>query len=462
MDHNHSAPVNMALFIDIENLIGAASSLGLPVDLVPLLQRLKGQGRVLIRRSYGDIKKCLEMVGRPKLEDQVRRMLIRTLVQIEDIPYVTAHKNTADMRLVVDALSEAFTNPAISHFVILSSDRDYIPLCNKLHELNKTVIAIVVDRQNVNPMVIEAADRVEYYETLFAAPEAPPPPAPAPGVAAPAPGATPPAPDPARDDSMATTEVAALRREYFRVLQEAIQHVERESHRCVGARVAPKMQQLRSDFEPANIGLRAFKDFVREAEREGIVRVDWGDGKSDYHLQLGGVVLVAPPRPAPPPAKQVEGDIKKAARAYRRFLEDKLKTPLPDFATRREILLLADKSRLELGRNGPFMLAEWKDDISNHSLRKFDDRLVYKMLLSMHYARCFYCEVGGAPTNPVIVGLKIDPDRWDHAIVTNFCKQLLLEPNMGRLIPEALADTFYQGVPDARARIDAVLEELAR
>ncbi len=455
MEGNLHAPVNMALFIDIENLIGATSSLGLPVDLGPVLQRLKGQGRVLIRRSYGDIKKCLEMVGRPKLEDQVRRMLIRTLVQIEDIPYVTAHKNTADMRLVVDALSEAYTNPSISHFVILSSDRDYIPLCNKLHELNKTVIAIVVDRQNVNPMVIEAADRVEYYETLFAPTEAPP--------AAPLPaGAPAPPADPSRDDSMATTEAAALRREYYRVLQAAIQHVEREAHRSVGARVAPKMQQLRSDFEPANVGLRAFKDFVREAEREGIVKVDWGDGRSDYHLQLGSVILVAPPRPVAPTGQQVEGDIRKAARAYRRFLEEKLKTPLPDFNTRREILLLANKSREELGRNGPFMLAEWKDDISNHSLRKFDDRLVYKMLLSMHYARCFYCEVGGAPTNPVIVGLKIEPERWDHAIVTNFCKQLLLEPNMGRLIPEALSETFYAGVPDARARIDSILDELAK
>lgn len=444
--------VNMALFIDVENMISGASALGLPIDLGPVMDRLKGQGRVLIRRAYGDIRKCLEQTSRLRQEDSIRRMLVRNLVQIEDIPYTTAHKNTADMRIVVDALSEAFTNHAISHFVILSSDRDYVPLCNKLHELNKTVISIVVDQANVNPMVIEAADRVEYYETYFPAP------------AAAKPAAASPESETRTEDVLAASQLVALREEYFRVLQQAIRALEADHKRPVAAAVSQKMPQLRSDFNPANLGLKSFKEFAEAAEKEKVVKVDWGDRKSDFVMTLGEA-LPEPSRPTPalsPHVADRRQRIVRLAKDYQRFLEEKLKVRLPSFAARKEILEAAEETRelLLAEGEGGFYLTQWKDKIRAKFPTKYDEKTVFKMLLSLHYARCFYIEEGMLPGDPLIVGLKLQPNKWEAALITNLARQLQLEHAFRPLDREALAECFYPDRPDSSARIEAILAEV--
>ena len=56
----------IALFIDIENLIGAASTIGLPIDIAPVLDKLKEFGKVQVRRSFGDLDKCLRSVGKER------------------------------------------------------------------------------------------------------------------------------------------------------------------------------------------------------------------------------------------------------------------------------------------------------------------------------------------------------------------------------------------------------------
>ena len=95
----------IGLFIDLENFVGYCLGLGLPIDLAPELSRLTELGKVTVRHSFGDIYK-LPMPNERKAE--VRKMLQNNLVQHEDIPYQNAFKNTADIRLVIDALSMAY------------------------------------------------------------------------------------------------------------------------------------------------------------------------------------------------------------------------------------------------------------------------------------------------------------------------------------------------------------------
>lgn len=439
MRDRETPQANLALFIDIENLVGASATVGIPIDISPVVERLKQEGRVLVRRSYGDIKKCLEETGRRGAEDTVRRMLLRNLVQIEDIPFI-AKKNTADIRLVVDALSQAYTNDTITHFAVLSSDRDYIPLYNKLHELNKTVIAVIVDRLNVNPMVIEAADRVEYYESFFAAPE------------------------PIVAESSAPThgpideETIALRREYHRVLIQALLALESKQFKAVGARLAPMMQQFRSDFDPTNVGHRNFKDFIEGAELAGVVRVEWGDGAGDFVVAAVDAQRAGAISSSPPQGLSVSGDIKKIAKAYRKFLEEKLKTTLPNLELRTKLIAAAEAARGALQSRGPFTVAEWKDCIQKKSPAQFDERTIYKLLLSLHFSRCFYCEQGSDRSNPTIVGVRIDSTRWEKAMVANFFRQLMLESGYKTLNLEALAEVFYPGDPSATARVREAME----
>lgn len=463
MASEHSV-ANFALFIDVENLIAGAVSQGLPVELSPTIKNLREKGRILVRRSFGDIKKVVGAMGRPGLEDHLRRMLLKNLVEIQDVPFVTAEKNTADMALVVDALSLAFTNQQITHFAIISSDRDYIPLLNKLHELNKTVITIVVDRVNVNPMVLEASDLVLYYDMITVpqvASSETPQPVPAPPTEKKAPAK--PKVEVAASQGPAAEDITmeeGLRKMYYGALAQAIQALERQQRKALGAALFPMIQQLRSDFDPTIIGHKNFKEFIVRAEQDGVVKVHWGDQKADFTLTVPESAKPQPVASVVPVASTMAQDVKRLAQSYRNFFNEKLKVEMPMPEVRRRVLEAAHETFGTMYQSGPFTLDEWKLDVyaklrmNGHEV---DQRVIFKILLSLHYSRCFYCEFGTSKANPVITGRKVPESEWEQRVIANFCRQLKLESAFGSPSPEALAEVFYPGVPDGVVLIGAAL-----
>ena len=158
---------NIAFFVDIENFIGGAAALGLPVDISKVIAKLKEIGNIRIRKAYGDMQRALQSVGWGNHYYEIRRDFYSNLVDVEDIPYLTQYKNTSDIKLLVEALYVGYENEHITHFSVLASDRDYVPLYQKLRSLNKTVIAVGVDQMHMNPMIREASDLLFYYEYLF-------------------------------------------------------------------------------------------------------------------------------------------------------------------------------------------------------------------------------------------------------------------------------------------------------
>lgn len=436
----------IALFIDIENLIGGAGAIGVPIDIGPVIDHLTEAGRILIRRSFGDIAKCLASIERKHMIDPTRLMLHRNLVQIEDVPYATPNKNTCDVRLVVEALSIAYTNPGITHFAVVASDRDYVPLYNKLHELGKTVLTVAIDRENTNRMVRGASDRVIYYENLFA---------------------TAPAPAPeAREEPAEVDE--ALAREYSRVIQQAIRAHEREDRQALGSSVASMARQLRSDFDPGNAGLPSFKALARWAQEQSHLVMDEGDGAGDFALAIGPESLLEELLPVAPAAKGPSGrDMRNEARACRRFIEEKLRVPLPSHAERLEIYEAADREYQKLIAGGPFNLEEWKDAVVT-GLRfvqdlRLDQRVVFKILLSLHYARAFNCDMSPMRdrNNPVIVGRRIPPEDWEEVVVLNFLKQMQLTTELRNPDPAIMVRVFYPENEEAgREVIDRLLRRL--
>ncbi|MEW6219006.1 MAG: NYN domain-containing protein [Thermodesulfobacteriota bacterium] len=169
MPEPYSDETNIALFIDMENLVRAALDIALPVDFAPVISRLLQMGRLTMRRAFGDLDAACR--NDRMLRAGLRRMLYENLIGFEDIPYVTRYKNTADMRLVVEALATAYTYPYISHFALVASDRDYLPLINKLRELGKRIIGIGASPDTVNPIYVKSCDIFIHYSSLF-----PPPP----------------------------------------------------------------------------------------------------------------------------------------------------------------------------------------------------------------------------------------------------------------------------------------------
>ena len=155
-----------ALFIDIENVIGHCAALGLPVRLRPVCEKMKELAPLRVRKAFGDIAKTMNSTGHASGIVMLRKELAANLVEIQDVPYLTIQKNSADIHIVVAALSLAYENPHISHFAFVATDRDYVPLYGKLKECGKTVVVMGINENFTSSVVSEAADRLYYYEQL--------------------------------------------------------------------------------------------------------------------------------------------------------------------------------------------------------------------------------------------------------------------------------------------------------
>jgi len=142
----------IALFIDFENLVTNTGITTPGFNLQPALDRLLERGKVIFRRAYCDWSRFREAKGH----------LHEFGVELVDVPPSTrAGKNSADMRLVIDALELCYAREHIDTFVIASGDSDFCPLAYKLRENDKLVIGIGV-RQATSPLFVKACDEFIY------------------------------------------------------------------------------------------------------------------------------------------------------------------------------------------------------------------------------------------------------------------------------------------------------------
>lgn len=142
----------IALFIDFENLVTNTGITPSSFDLQPSLDRLLEKGKVIFRRAYCDWSRFREAKGH--LHDHG--------VELVEVPPSTrAGKNSADMRLVIDALELCYAREHIDTFVIASGDSDFVPLASKLRENDKYVIGIGV-KKSTSPIFVKACDEFVY------------------------------------------------------------------------------------------------------------------------------------------------------------------------------------------------------------------------------------------------------------------------------------------------------------
>lgn len=142
----------IALFIDFENLVTNTGITPASFDLQPSLDRLLEKGKVIFRRAYCDWSRFRDAKGH--LHDHG--------VELVEVPPSTrAGKNSADMRLVIDALELCYARDHIDTFVIASGDSDFVPLASKLRENDKYVIGIGV-KKSTSPIFVKACDEFVY------------------------------------------------------------------------------------------------------------------------------------------------------------------------------------------------------------------------------------------------------------------------------------------------------------
>jgi uncharacterized LabA/DUF88 family protein len=423
-------PDQIALFVDLENLVNIASSLGVPVDMQPVLERLAQYGRVTVRRSFGDL---VASCRRNQPINSIRQMLQYYSVQIEDIPY-TGAKNSSDICLVVDALSFAYSHPNIRYFAILAEDRDYRPLMNKLRELGKITIGIGGSRSSTNPMYVRACDVFIYYESLFTA-------AASPTTAA-------------YHNNLPSEDVSALLNEYCQLLEDAMLALEQRGTRRLGTNIVPQMRAMKSDYDLSMVNMRSFRELATLAEKRGRVKISASGGDVALELVQGAASEETASRggPAFDPS-----DLPATIGQYREAISRILKCELLPVEQREHVY---DQVQQTLETKAQ---ANDEDRIALIDLSKqvagsldLNQPSVYKMLWALFRQRCFTVEPSEHPFNPTLISPATERGGWDNAFIRNTMRGLHQDSPGLPFVPAALSEV----VGRSQEELEAILQEI--
>lgn len=148
---------SMALFCDFENIaLGVRDAKYAKFDIDRVLERLLLKGSIVVKKAYCDWDRYKEF----------KAPMHEASFELIEIPHVRiSGKNSADIRLVVDALDLCYTKAHVDTFVIISGDSDFSPLVSKLRETNKTVIGVGV-KSSTSDLLIANCDEFIYYDDL--------------------------------------------------------------------------------------------------------------------------------------------------------------------------------------------------------------------------------------------------------------------------------------------------------
>jgi uncharacterized LabA/DUF88 family protein len=152
-----SDTASMALFCDFENIaLGVRDAQYDKFDIRPVLERLLAKGSIVVKKAYCDWERYKEF----------KADMHEASFELIEIPHVRqSGKNSADIRMVVDALDLCYTKLHVDTFVVISGDSDFSPLVSKLRENNKLVIGVGV-KNSASDLLIANCDEFIYYDDL--------------------------------------------------------------------------------------------------------------------------------------------------------------------------------------------------------------------------------------------------------------------------------------------------------
>ncbi len=256
---------NMALFCDFENLaLGVREAKYPQFDIRRALERLLLKGSIVVRKAYCDWERYKEF----------KSAMHEAGFELIEIPHVRqSGKNSADIRMVVDALDLCYTKAHVDTFVILSGDSDFSPLVAKLRENNKLVIGVGV-KKSTSDLLTAACDEFIYYDDLVLE-EAQKKKRTARKPRPVARGETP-AKKSEEDERQAALDLMVE-------TVEALQAERGEEEPVWGSMVKQALKRRKPGFNESHYGFRSFSAMLEEAARRGLVRLE-RDERSGGHL----------------------------------------------------------------------------------------------------------------------------------------------------------------------------------
>jgi uncharacterized protein (TIGR00288 family) len=149
---------NLALYCDFENIaIGVRDAQYARFDIKEVLERLLVKGNIVVKKAYCDWERYKDF----------KADMHEASFELIEIPHLRqSGKNSADIRMVVDALDLCYTKAHVDTFVVISGDSDFSPLVSKLRENNKIVIGVGV-KESTSNLLIANCDEFIYYDDII-------------------------------------------------------------------------------------------------------------------------------------------------------------------------------------------------------------------------------------------------------------------------------------------------------
>ncbi|HEX7184394.1 MAG TPA: NYN domain-containing protein [Thermoanaerobaculia bacterium] len=240
----------IAMFCDLENIaLGVRDSEIGKFDINLILERLLEKGKIIVKKAYADWERYSDY----------KRPFHEAAIELIDIPQkFYSGKNSADIKMVVDAMDLSYSKEHLDTFVILSGDSDFSPLVSKLKENNKYVIGVGVKNSSSN-LLIDNCDEFLYYEDVWR-------------------------------DNQKGPKLDGLNKktaEVFSLMIESIQALLRENKDVLwGSMIKQTMQRKKPSFNEGYYGYTTFSELLEDAERKNILKLK-KDQRSGTYIVIG-------------------------------------------------------------------------------------------------------------------------------------------------------------------------------
>ena len=276
--------ISMALFCDFENVaLGVRDAKYDKFDIKPVLERLLLKGSIVVKKAYCDWDRYKGF----------KATMHEANFELIEIPHVRqSGKNSADIRLVVDALDLCYTKSHVNTFVIISGDSDFSPLVSKLRENAKQVIGVGV-KQSTSDLLIANCDEFIFYDDLVRESQR----AQArrqPSDAAPVARRSPEEERHRKEAQEARrTQGIELAVETF----DALLSVRGDSGKIWASVLKEAIKRRKPDFSESYYGFRAFGNLLEEAQQRGLLEFGRDEKSGAYVFRSTGNTSAAPARP---------------------------------------------------------------------------------------------------------------------------------------------------------------------
>jgi len=253
----------MALFCDFENIaLGVRDAKFDKFDMGKVLERLLLKGNIVVKKAYCDWNRYKAF----------KAGMHEASFELVEIPHVRqAGKNSADIRMVVDALDLCYTKEHVDTFVVISGDSDFSPLVSKLRENNKTVIGVGV-KNSTSDLLIANCDEFIYYDDLVQRKRP---------RAQVRPGGRARTTAQSRTGKAASSADAKKREAWDLIVEthDALMAERGEEEKIWGSMIKQALKRRRPGFSESYYGFRSFGHLLEEAAANGILELE-RDSKS--------------------------------------------------------------------------------------------------------------------------------------------------------------------------------------